>query len=206
MSLKLFYLSKSPYARKVRVLAYEAGLADRIELVSVLAGLTPLHVDEQLLERNPLGKVPALVTGDGMTLFDSRVICEYLDTLHAGPRFFPVDGKARWRALRRQALADGVLDAAVLNRYELVLRPEHYRWAQWTTAQMEKVRRTLDVFESEGIALDDAVDIGVIAMGCALAYLDFRYPDEDWRSRRPGLAKWFEQFAKRPSMRTTAPD
>lgn len=199
--MKLYYNPASPYVRKVRVLALETGLMDDIELASV--SLTPTGPDAALCTDNPIGKIPTLVRGDGGALYDSRVICEYLDSLHGGNPMFPVEGETRWTAVRRQALADGILDAAVGTRYETFLRPEALRWGDWVDAQMTKVRRSLDALEGE--ELGDTVDIGTISIACALGYLDFRYPDEGWRESRPKLAAWYESFAARPSMSETRP-
>jgi len=200
--MKLHYNPASPYVRKVRVLALETDLMGDIELVSVT--LTPTSPDANLCSDNPIGKIPTLVREDGGALYDSRVICEYLDSLHDSARMFPNTGEARWAAVRRQALADGILDAAVGTRYETFLRPEEHRWPDWVDNQMAKVRRSLDVLESESLV--GIVDIGTISVACALGYLDFRYPDEAWRDSRPRLAAWFEEFAGRSSMVETAPD
>jgi glutathione S-transferase len=200
--MKLYYSPASPYVRKVRVLALETGLMENIELAAV--SLTPIGPDANLCGDNPIGKIPTLVRDDGSALYDSRVICEYLDAQHNGKRMFPDNGDARWNAVRRQALADGILDAAVGTRYETFLRPEEFRWPDWINAQLTKVRRSLDAIESE--TLGDIVDIGTISVACALGYLDFRYPDEGWRDSRPKLAAWYQKFAKRPSMRETQPD
>lgn len=200
--MKLYYSPASPYVRKVRVLALETGLMENIELAAV--SLTPIGPDANLCGDNPIGKIPTLVRDDGSALYDSRVICEYLDAQHNGKRMFPDNGDARWNAVRRQALADGILDAAVGTRYETFLRPEEFRWPDWINAQLTKVRRSLDAIESE--TLGDIVDIGTISLACALGYLDFRYPDEGWRDSRPKLAAWYQKFAKRPSMRETQPD
>lgn len=201
--MKLHYSPVSPYVRKVRVLAIETGIHDRLELVT--DDFSPISSNSSLTADNPLGKIPTLVLDEGTTLFDSRVICEYLDTLHGGPRMFPESNDVRWRALRRQALADGLLDAAVLVRYETALRPQEFRWSSWIEAQKSKFRRVADALEAEADQLDDIVNIGTIAIGCALGYLDFRYADEGWRSTRPKLAAWFAQFAERLSMKATEP-
>ena len=133
------------------------------------------------------------------------MICEYLDSLHDGPKMFPPAGPARWRALRRQAEGDGIMDAGVLARYETFLRPEERRWPEWTHGQKLKFRRALDALEVEAEDFGDTVDIGTVTIGCALGYLDFRYGDEDWRATRPMLAGWLERFSERPSMARTAP-
>ncbi len=202
--MRLFYARPSPYVRKVRILAHEAGLDDRIELVSVAASPTDPPAD--LSAENPLGKIPCLVTDEGSSLFDSRVICEYLDSLHEGPRFFPASGARRWQALTLQALGDGIMDAAVITRYESFLRPAERRWDDWTEAQLGKMRRGLDRVEALEAMPDRNPDIGSITLAAACGYLDFRYPEERWRDSRPGLASWYDDFAKRPSMQETAPE
>jgi glutathione S-transferase len=192
----------SPFVRKVMAVAIETGLAGRIEAVARLP--SPVAPVDEVTADNPLGKVPCLLTDDGIALYDSRVICEYLDSLHDGPRIFPPSGAARWTALRRQALADGIMDAGVLARYETFLRPQEVRWEAWIDHQKRKFRRGLDALERESASLG-VVDIGTLALACALGYLDFRFADEDWRASRPRLAAWLEQFAQRPSIAQTAP-
>jgi glutathione S-transferase len=193
----------SPFGRKVAVVAHETGLASRIEIRDEL--LSPVSPNESVAAANPLGKIPCLVTEGGLALFDSRVIAEYLDGLHDGGRLFPAGGEARWQVLRRQALGDGVADAAVAARYEAVLRPEARRWDEWTAGQMRKVDQSLDLLEQEVADFGEDVDIGQIAVGCALGYLDFRYADRPWREGRPRLAAWFERFDARASMQQTRP-
>ena len=192
----------SPFGRKVAVVAHETGLASRIEIRD--QAVSPVSPNDAVAAANPLGKIPCLVTDDGEALYDSRVIAEYLDGLHGGTRLFPAGGEARWRTLRRQALGDGIMDAAVAARYEAVLRPEAHRWDGWVEGQKRKVARGLDRLEAEAADLD-GVDIGLIAAGCALGYLDFRYPDWPWRPARPRLAAWFERFDARASMQQTRP-
>ncbi len=199
--MKLRYSPTSPYVRKVSVTAIELGLGERIERVPT----DTQDRDSGITEHNPLGKVPALILDDGGLLYDSPVICEYLDTLHDGPRMFPAEGPERWTALRQQALADGILDAAILCMIETVRRPEELRWQVWIDRQNAKVMRAIDQFEAEAEALEGPLTIGRIATGCALGYLDFRFPDLDWRAGRPKLAAWYEDFAQRPAMRETAP-
>jgi len=200
--MKLFYASASPFVRKCLVVAAELGLpAHSIERLPSAAH--PVKRDRRIIGANPLGQVPTLLTDDGKMLADSRVVCEYLNG-QAGGDIFP-SGPARWDVLTDQALADGVLNAALLARYEAAARPEAYQWADWTQGQMAKVSDTLGYFEARIGARADAVDIGTITLGCALGYLDFRFPDLDWRGACPALAKWFAQFSQRPSMRDTAP-
>ena len=198
--MKLHYSPASPYVRKVMAAAVETGLDERIELIP-----TKTHdPDPELARHNPLSKVPALITDGGEKLFDSPVICEYLDSLHDGPKLFPLSGEARWRVLRLQALGDGVLDAAVLCRME-GFRPPELRSAEFVAQQKGKVDSALDALEQEVGGFGDAVTIATITVGCALGYLDFRFSEDDWRAGRPALAAWYADFAKRPSMVRSAP-
>lgn len=200
--MKLFYAPPSPYVRKSLVFAYELGLRERIELVPAAAH--PINRDRAVVAHNPLGKIPTLLTDDGTALYDSNVICEYLNELVSG-NLIPPHGPARWTALTEHALADGILDAAVLVRYETVLRPESLRWNDWITGQMEKVTSSLDLIEKRVAGFGDRVDLGTIGVGCALGYLDFRYASLAWRDKRPKAAAWFEKFGARPSMVATRP-
>ena len=199
--MKLYFNPASPYVRKVRVTAHELGLDGRIELISIT--LSPVDPHDALRSSNPIGKIPTLVTDEGAALYDSPVICEYLDSLTGGDRIFPAAGAARWTALRRQALADGIMDAAVLMRYEEAARPKELRWQGWIDGQLLKVRTILDALEGEN--LDGTFDIGTISIACALGYLDLRFASERWRSTRPRLAEWTAAIGKRPSLEATAP-
>ncbi|MGI9334601.1 MAG: glutathione S-transferase family protein, partial [Gammaproteobacteria bacterium] len=138
-------------------------------------------------------------------LYDSRVICEYLDSLHKRKKKFPSRGEARFTALTLQALGDGMLDAAVNMRYETFLRPEQLRWPEWIEGQRKKFRRPLGVLEARAGDLEGPLSIGTITIGCALGYLDFRYGDDPWRNTHPRLAAWFKKFERRRSMKETAP-
>ena len=140
-----------------------------------------------------------------MDLFDSPVICEYLDHQHKGRKLLPRKGRDRWVALRQQAMGDGLLDAALLARYEGFLRPEDRRWPDWTKGQMKKIDGVLDQLEAEAKSLKGKPTLGTITIGCALGYLDFRFGSHDWRAKRPKLAKWFTTFSKLPSMKATVP-
>ena len=199
--MKLRYSPTSPYVRKVSVTAIELGLAGRIERIPT----DTQDRDSGIAEQNPLGKVPALILDDGGVLYDSPVICEYLDSLHDGPKLFPAEGPERWTALRQQALGDGILDAAILRMLEMVRRPEKLRWQGWIAHQTAKVTRALDQFEAEAATLSGPLTIGHITAGCALGYLDFRVPETDWRDGRPKLAAWYENFTQRPALRETVP-
>lgn len=201
--MKMYVNQASPFARKARILAREAGIADRIEEIETI--VSPVKANEALARDNPLVKIPALVTDGGETLFDSRVICEYLDTLHRKPKLFPGRGPRRFAALRLQALTDGVLDAAVLCRYEGAVRPEALRWRDWIDGQKRKIFGALDALEAEADPWGEEFKIGQIGAACACGYLDFRFPDWNWRSGRPQLAAWFERASRRPSVSATAP-
>jgi len=201
--MKLWYSPASPFARKVRASAIELGLAGRIELAEIT--VSPARPNLDLARENPLIKVPALRTADGGVLYDSRVICEYLDALAGGGRLFPAAGRERWRALTRQALGDGIVDAGVLRRYELVLRPEPLRWGEWLAGQQVKIDHALDAAERDCAGWGDAFDIGHITIACALGWLDFRFADFAWRTSRPGLATWMARVGARASMSQTAP-
>ncbi len=197
--MKLFYSTASPYVRKVMVLLCEVGLDDRVERVPAI--VNPVRRELNVARHNPTGHIPTLLLDNGEVLFDSRVICEYLDSLHTHPQMHPGDFQARIRMQTLHALADGILDAAVLVRFEQALRPEQFRWPEWIDGQWDKVMTSLDVLENTWLHyLRTKLDMGVIAVGCALGYLDFRFPDRPWRDSHPGLAAWHAEFAARPSM------
>jgi glutathione S-transferase len=200
--MRLWFNPASPFARKVRILARETGLDGRIDEISI--AVSPVKPHPELARENPLVKIPALSTDEG-TLYDSAVICEYLDSLHAKAPLFPRSGAERWRALRLQALADGVLEAAVLLRYEHAVRPEALQWREWKSGQFGKVRGGLDALELECGGWGSRFGIGELAAACVLGYLDFRFPDEGWRGTRPALEKWYAGVSQRPSMTATAP-
>ncbi|MBS4045583.1 MAG: glutathione S-transferase [Alphaproteobacteria bacterium] len=201
--MKVFYSPASPYVRKVLAVGIELGLGDRIEKLASAAN--PINPDATIVAHNPTGKVPTFFTDSDYALYDSRVICEYLDDLAGGNRMFPAKGEAKWEALRDQALADGLLDAALLARYEQVVRPAEQKWQPWLDGQMAKITSCVDVLEGQVGKMTGRVDIGTISAGCALGYLDFRFPDFGWRNGRAALAAWFKQFSDRPSMRDTVP-
>lgn len=198
--MKLFYSPASPYARKVLVVAQELGIA--LEVVQV--GANPAGApDPALAAANPLAKIPALVRDDGVSIHDSRVICEYLDSLADRP-LTPPAGEARWSVLTEVSAADGLLDAALLARYETALRPEPLRWPDWLAGQMGKIDRALDLFEA-GPRNAETPSLADIAVACALGYLDFRFAAHDWRAGRPKLAAFFAAISQRPSLKSTAP-
>ncbi|MGW8271201.1 MAG: glutathione S-transferase family protein [Burkholderiales bacterium] len=201
--MKLWYSPPSPFARKVRAAAIELALAERIELV--LTPVVPIDPNPALIAQNPLVKLPTLEAEDGTVLYDSRTICEYLDALAGGGRLFPAPGPARWDALRRQALGDGIMDAGILRRYELVLRPEALRWDDWLRGQQAKIDFALDAAQAEAGRWGEAFDIGHLTIACALGWLDFRFAGFDWRKTRAALATWHESVAHRPSLAQTVP-
>ena len=201
--MKLFHGGGSPFVRKVMVVAHEAGLVDKLELLD--GGTTPIETNPTLAKSNPVGKIPALILDDGTALANSPVICEYLDSMNGGAKLFPASGSTRWQALHLQAISDGLMDAAVNNRYETMVRPEGLRWADWSAGQLGKVDRVVDALEQTADSLGDRVDIGTISIACACGYLDYRYGDRDWRGSHPKLAAWFARFEQRPSMQATTP-
>lgn len=200
--MQLIYAAASPFARKVRVLAAETGLLERIELFDT--AVLPTTLNERVNALNPLGKIPVLLSDDGEALYDSRVICEYLDTLHQGAKLLP-DGAARWQVLRLAALADGLMDAALLARYERAARPAELQWSAWLEGQLGKIQRALAELERQVGQLQGPLDLAQIGVACALGYLDFRFADLDWRAAHPGLAAFQQAFAQRASMQASAP-
>jgi glutathione S-transferase len=197
--MKLYANAASPFARKAQIIAHELGL--KLDVIkTVPAG------NEEYRRINPLGKIPALELDDGSILIDSPVICEYLNQYGSG-KFFPGmsvwrSESGRWKALGLQALADGIMEAAVACRYELI-QPEERRNADFIARYLATVNAGVDALERVKFAAMPT--IGEIAAGCALGYLDFRYAEIDWRRTRPRLAAWFETFSQFPSMLATAP-
>jgi len=201
--MQLFYSPSSPYVRKVLVIAHEVGLSGQIELITSQAH--PLHPDPRITPWNPTGKIPTLVTNEDEALFDSRVIAEYLDMLHDGPKLYPLDS-SRWQVLTMQSLAHEIMDAAIIVRTERTVRPNAYRWDRWHKSQFEKIQSCLDLFETQVVDWKTKLNGGLIAMGCALGYLDFRFAELRWRDTYPKIEKWFRKFSARPSMVETRPD
>lgn len=198
MSLKLWYSPASPFVRKVLVFAHEVGLADSIALV-------PGNVWEpetDITKDNPLGKVPALATPDGV-FAGSYLCCEYLDSLHTGTRLIPADPRKHWPVLQLHAFADGIIEASVAHVIEELRRPKQFVYQGTLERQCAKINRTLDKIAS--LAPATAPDIATITLGCALGYLDFRLPQLAWRDGRDALADWYTSFAARDSMQATVP-
>lgn len=202
MKMKLYLSLTSPYARKVRMAAHELGLADLVSEVIV----DPWNAQSDFLGVNPLCKVPTLVTEKGETLPDSKLIVEYLLTRGRGLAALP-RGAQRWALLRRQQLAEGILDAAVAMRLEQAMRPQEFRFQGWLDRQTAAINRSLDALELEAGELlhEGPIRTVEIAVGAALGYLDFRHGPLEWRQNRPRLASWYFSFAQRPCMQATQP-
>lgn len=195
--MKIFVSPTSPYVRKCLVVAHELGLTDRLQLVRAQAH--PIQRDRTLVALNPLAKVPTFIANDGQVLYDSRVICEYLNDMGDGD-LLPAIGAERWEILALQALGDGILDAALLVRYEDSARPESLRWPEWRAGQLDKIETCLQYLEGHQSLLE-RINLGTISVGCSLWYLDLRFSEIAWRSRFAGLAHWYSAFSERQSMR-----
>jgi glutathione S-transferase len=196
--MKLAYSPNSPYVRKCVVLAIQRGIDKQMGLWTV--GTT----DPALVKVNPLSKVPTLVLDDGTALYDSPVICEYLDGVGDGPKMFPAAGPARWKALRQEALGDGILDATQPRRREIALPQDEGRQT-YIALQQGKVKAALAVLEAEADSLGMLTNIGEITIACALGYMDFRYPNEPWRPGHPKLEAWYAKVSAMPAMTRTVP-
>ncbi|MDI3305491.1 MAG: glutathione S-transferase family protein [Acetobacteraceae bacterium] len=198
--MKLHYSATSPYVRKVMACAIARGLEGRIEKVATNPHVSP----PELLADNPLSKVPTLVTDEGKAIFDSPVICEYLDSLGDAPKLFPADPPMRWTALTLQVVADGILDAAVGRRMQISLPQDEGR-RTYDARQKAAIDRSLALLEREVAALEGPLTIGSIAVACALGYLDFRFGHEPWREAHPKLAAWFAKVSEAPALAQTVP-
>lgn len=198
--MELLGSGASPFVRKARVLVAEAGIDD-IPYVEVTA--SPMGGDDTINAANPLGKIPALTRDNGPTIYDSNVVCRFLND-RAGAEFYPTT--RLWETLTLEATGDGIMEAAVGIVYEKRLRPEELWWPEWFDAQWVKITRSLDAIERQWMShLYGPLDMGQISVACALGYLDLRHGDRDWRAGRDGLATWYKSFAERPSMVATAP-
>lgn len=202
--MKLHWGPNSPFVRKVMIAAHETGAASRITLVRSLVAMN--KANPQVMRDNPLSKIPTLTTDSGEVLFDSDVICHYLDSLHSGPRLVPAEGAERWTVLRWNALGSGALDALVLWRNER-MRPPGHASAETLLAYEQKIAATLRWIEERIEPYgEQAFGLGHIAIGCMFGYLDLRFADAlDWRADHPRCARWFEQIAQRESFRRTEP-
>lgn len=201
--MKLYSATASPFARKARICIHELGLEARVALVDPGA-VTPVTNNAAVNAANPLGMIPVLITDDGDALMDSRVICEYLNDIGSG-NLIPQARSPRYQALKLQALADGVMDLAVALRYETAIRPTDLHWPEWQASQHEKIARVLALLNRQCGKFESSPTIGEISVAAALGYLDFRFPDTDWRAANPALTDWFDTVANRPSIAQTAP-
>jgi glutathione S-transferase len=202
VALRLYHSGTSPFVRAVMVALHETGLLAEVELVPVVG--SPVEPGSMPVAQNPLGKVPTLERPDGPALYDSRVICRWLDA-RAGGRLYPPAPRL-WETLTLEATGQGMAEAAVLMRYEATLRAGDAASAAWTGAQWAKVARALDALEARWMShLAGPLDAGQIAVACALGYLDFRHGEREWRAGRPALAAWEARFSARPSMQATRP-
>lgn len=197
--MKIYASHPSAYSRKVRVLALELGLP-AIEFIDQ----APRDNATGFFTLNPLARIPVLVTDKDTLLYDSPVICDYLNALAGGSELIPAGGAARWDALRRQALGDGVLDVGLPLRYDTMLPKP-----QQNQDNMERYRatmnRTMDALEREPATASGVFDIGAISIACMLGWIDFRFPDWGWKSTRPALAAWHAAMEARPSFVQTRP-
>lgn len=199
--MKLYYTPTSPFVRKVMVCAHELGLADRIETTFLRP--TPVKTDEVLSKENPLSKIPTLILEDGSSLYDSAVICEYLDSI-GGKKLIPDSGPDRFRVLRVHALCDGILEAAIQVFYEKQHRPKELQWEPWITGQAEKANQGLDALEREAEHFR-SIDLGQVAAAVTIGWLEFRNVLGDLRPTRPKLSVWYDAIRARPSMKATEP-
>jgi len=203
--MKLFYAPQSPFARKVRAAAIELDLDQRIQLeyAEVVPGRPNLTFAQN---RNPLRKIPALITDAGDTIFDSTVICEYLDALVGCGKLIQRDHPRRWRVLTSHALAQGMCESVILIRYETWLRPEAVRWSAWVDDHWDKIHSGLNWFEHNKNELNAPIDLAQLALGSLLGYIDFRWPDHGWRERFSNVSAWFARLEQRPSFARTKPE
>jgi glutathione S-transferase len=200
--MKLAYSPASPYVRKVMILLQETGQLDAVELVE--GSGTPLAPNAAIVQKNPIGKIPALERPDGATLYDSRVICAFLDD-RAGGKLYPTSSR-RWETLTLEATGDGMMDAALLMTYEGRLRPEKIRMDAFVDAQWAKIMQACAALNTRWMShLAGPLDMGQIAVACALGYVDFRHGHRDWRSQHDGLATWDAAFSERDAMKATRP-
>lgn len=199
--MQLYTNPASPFCRKVEVILHETGKTDAVEFIQVAGH--PTDTGTMPIASNPIGKIPTLVRNDGPTIYDSRVIARYFDHVFSAGLY---PETRLWEVLTLEATGDGICDAAVLMIYERRSRPEEKRHQPYVEGQWSKIARSLDALENRWISLlNGPVNIGQIAVGCALGYLNFRHPDRNWSAEHPELAKWFDRFNQRPSMVATLP-
>lgn len=198
--MQLFSSPTSPFVRKVRVLIREKGATGKVRETVVAA----LNDPAELHAANPLGQVPALTLDDGTQIFNSPVICQFLDEELGGHKFLPASGKAHWADMRLQTIGDGIAEAAVSLSFERA-RPEEQRSPVWTGRWQRAIARSLDVLEAEADTLDAELTLGRIAIACALSYVDFRHDNLNWRDGHPKLSQWYKNVSGRPAFKETEP-
>lgn len=202
--MKLVYSTASPFARKIRITAMELGLFDRIEFVSPIQAIPVTENEDYARNVSPLRKIPALILDDGTVVVDSYVIAEYLDEL-AGGKLIPASGLKKWQARTDHSILQGMLDALLLCRYERMVRPEQFRWAEWIDDQFKRAWDGLTRYEAHPDVMTRPLDLVQINLVCVLGYLDFRFPDCGWRKTFPKLDAFHERMMQRESVRTTVP-
>lgn len=199
--MQLLWSPRSPYVRKVMIVAHETGLADRFDRLRYVADRTRVNPD--ITRISPVGRIPVLVLDDGITLSGSYPVCQYLDSLHDGRRMLPSEPPHKWRELELHGIADGLLDILMVWRGEL-MKPNRARAQDICTACETRANACLDWLEARGKSFDNEdYALGQITTGVALGYLDFRFRDLPWRSDRPTLRHWYRSFLERPSSQAT---
>jgi glutathione S-transferase len=200
--MKLYTWPTSPFGAKVKAVAKAVHLYDELDIIS----MHPWEIDSHLVQLNPLGKIPILLLENGLILYDSPVICEYLDDLSEYESLFPKEEPNRWLALRQQAEADGLMDAAVLARYETHFRPEYLQSQDWLHRQLRVINRTLDHFNRSSSDWDHSLTIGTITIATCLSYLTLRYPALNWSEGREHLRSWYEKMLNFSCISETIPE
>ena len=203
--MKLYYSRPSPFARKALVALIETGQINDVELEEVKIG--PMAPGEIVPTANPLGKIPTLLLPNGSSIIDSKIICRYIDEMNRnnlGIALYP-KGDAIWEVLHLEALADGILEAAVLLVYEIRVRAEELRVQEWVDAQLLKITRTLTYFENNIFQLEKGVNMGSLTVAIALDYLDFRHKTINWKENYPKLFTWYKTIKVRKSLTDTVP-
>jgi glutathione S-transferase len=198
--MELKFSPLSPYVRKVMIVAHELGITDRIRLTKLNTRAEP----EKITPLNPLGKIPTLITDSGAILYDSPVICEYLDAEYGGHRLLPAAGARRWEILTCMALGDGLIDAAIIVRHERA-REKEKQSDEWSAWQLHKVEAGLQVLEERVDTFGDALDLGQITIACALGYMPLRLEELVGFTRWPRLRGWYDTLSQRASLKATVP-
>ena len=198
--MKLLARPASPFVRKVRVMVHEIGLGEQIEEIMLAS---PEEMMSEMPKYNPLGKIPALILDDATVIYESKVICEYLDSLHDGEKFFPAEFDVRWKTLLLQGLADGIGEAVVIAVMNKFNRPEKFVYEPAISFQLEKVERGLLEVNGQVSDFNKLGRIGPLSVACAIGYIDFRFPNLSWRDQNQELAKWYSAFCELPSMKAT---